>query len=1607
MFTDKDELMKIDKVQFKLLKDKMIKLKDFYEFTLKKFNYELVEIIKGLVAVDPKQSMISDALLWEVIRTLDKIVILNEVKTRKESPSNELTYYKRVLKYADEKDPEELPDQLINHLQSFFGNPHSVVNEFRKTLQAVHGSYLIVVQIANECVNYYNKEYYTTTQEKYMLIRVMQLCLYLIDGAHKISDKDRNYIWSGHPERVNEKQINNEKPFDVFKKGGLNLDGIRTILISIPRIPILFEISFQTLKFVKMCSKFKEVEKDWPDQTNLLEKDYDITKRAPDFEREVEFAIAEYSNAVRQYCSIYQEQGDFNSKPQAPPPATENSTGITVATVPPVISNTGKLKENSVLQTHCLYMLRVYKRTLKLLSRLNEFLQEFLVWKFLFFANEAKIKQVIREEKRLCESQGVPFNEPDMSRMNVYEKAARYNLTGSERSSLCLLITLIRQLSGIILKSTNTVQPFIDRAVFVDVQRLCQITMRKLLYKATKNKKNTFKDKLIRIREVAASWSNKRSPSTDPALSGKEDKNYTPDSIRTKSAQPQQTQLFILKSLISSIASPRSPSAGKGLFGSADIDQEDQQLLQEWMNGSFFYPATQCIHDTVVSQADLSMLWYREDFLERDKKTNKIVQYKIDSSLPWILTQHAMRKRTFELDNILCYFDLYSDAANTALRKLKCRFLFEEIEGEAQLGMEQLLFHLPRQIFNYMKKSVGLAQLDSTYRTIVDWTPMSKKKKSAPVVQVDGQNVTRQQTVMKKGSIGVSLLTPFSVPFENLFSLRNISLAGHNVDFGKALANRIEALLFQHVQIAVLMMTYRELLQFADMYMNVLSIIHERLSEVAPMKTTWQDMLDMAADRTNLNKFSCTLVNQFTDMAEIKICEEMSFNFMTMMFSPRKGVLPYAKALSDFNSKLNKFNIGQKLFSADLSRAFQHIFSTWSQSFTINPHMTSMLRWLEVEEIYTLVVNMCNIMCNCAVNAVNYAQILSLILPFTGRAFPVFDPSGEEYKKYHEPRREALKTKVGTLKAFVKETTKIGNILAFIIQLDCALAAQDMKLFNQGSAASLYSLRTGFPNQLEKLPRHTSSAAPTPRGQVQIMEYMKTWPKYSILKASQDGSSGSGVSNDKNVVIDGMPVNQINPLELAATAMDFGGAIREEEQGDSSSSSASSSMPDVIPNMAPGALNAVFIHERPLFTYAVQRLYRTLNQDNPTNENGEPKAKNFFVISHGRDTFTKPENTSFKSASSQFNYTAQPFDKETTLDDESIPHAKMLYEVCNDVIDMALSNLPKSNKFEKSPVYFPEPDRQASNESSGSTPNENALNLNLWDEYGDGLWMGILSMVHVVGQYSPFKTTSPLSIVDTLLLMSDGQGATFSPMKGEMALYRSWADRLKQIFKLCNSLLNSSMPLHPMTKVPIGPKDSHEIDLNFSPQLKAELFKRYVPGCGNGYGTTQKIVPSQITALADFLSEQSAYSSRYDGSDQERAKERELRRQRRGDRGYADTKVDSSSGEGASSSSSIPPAPGFESNENVPPPPPMDGEYVPEAPPMDGEYVPEPPPMDDNYMTEAPPMDDDYPPPPSDDYNDYNQYQYQDQSGAPPPPPDDSNNQYYDGNDGVPPPPPM
>ena len=77
-------------------------------------------------------------------------------------------------------------------------------------------------------------------------------------------------------------------------------------------------------------------------------------------------------------------------------------------------------------------------------------------------------------------------------------------------------------------------------------------------------------------------------------------------------------------------------------------------------------------------------LWYREFFLEMTM--GKRIQFPIEMSMPWILTDHILETKSPAMMEYALYpLDLYNDAAHCALHKFQKQFLYDEVIAGSSL----------------------------------------------------------------------------------------------------------------------------------------------------------------------------------------------------------------------------------------------------------------------------------------------------------------------------------------------------------------------------------------------------------------------------------------------------------------------------------------------------------------------------------------------------------------------------------------------------------------------------------------------------------------------------------------------------------------------------------------------------------------------------------------------------------------------------------------------------------------------------------------------------------------------------------------------------------
>lgn len=103
----------------------------------------------------------------------------------------------------------------------------------------------------------------------------------------------------------------------------------------------------------------------------------------------------------------------------------------------------------------------------------------------------------------------------------------------------------------------------------------------------------------------------------------------------------------------------------------------------------------------------------------------KRIQFPIEMSMPWILTDHILRtKEPSMMEFVLYPLDLYNDSAHYALTVFRKQFLYDEVEAEVNLCFDQFVYKLSEQIFAHYKQLAGrYVQYAFTFRiSVFIWT---------------------------------------------------------------------------------------------------------------------------------------------------------------------------------------------------------------------------------------------------------------------------------------------------------------------------------------------------------------------------------------------------------------------------------------------------------------------------------------------------------------------------------------------------------------------------------------------------------------------------------------------------------------------------------------------------------------------------------------------------------------------------------------------------------------------------------------------------------------------------------------------------------------------
>jgi len=395
------------------------------------------------------------------------------------------------------------------------------------------------------------------------------------------------------------------------------------------------------------------------------------------------------------------------------------------------------------------HLMEMSLRGLQLLSEWTSAVTEFYSWKLLHPTDNLHNKD--------C---------PPDDEVEEYERATRYNYSSAEKFALVEVISMIKGLQEHMADMEKVLSDGIRRCIFAQLQDFVQKDLREVIRRAVNKKQDICKMIVMSVREMCVEWSGGFPPVNDPAMQGQKDpKGGFNIEVPRRNASPSSTQLYMVRTMLESLICEKT--GGKKM----KLEAAQISTIEKFHKDSFFWDYLIDLTKSLKDCGDLSQLWYREFYLEMTM--GKKIQFPIEMSFPWILTDHVLEKGApTYIECVLYPFDLYNDSAFHALTVFKKQFLFDEVEAEVNLCFDQFVYKLSEQVYAYYKHLAGYISLDKDFRQHCQ-------------------------------NLGTNIVSPPPNRYETILKQRHVQLLGRSIDLNRLICQRINNSLHKSLNLCI------------------------------------------------------------------------------------------------------------------------------------------------------------------------------------------------------------------------------------------------------------------------------------------------------------------------------------------------------------------------------------------------------------------------------------------------------------------------------------------------------------------------------------------------------------------------------------------------------------------------------------------------------------------------------------------------------------------------------------------------------------------------------------------------------------------------------------
>ncbi|EGC37325.1 Rac-binding component of scar regulatory complex [Dictyostelium purpureum] len=612
-----------------------------------------------------------------------------------------------------------------------------------------------------------------------------------------------------------------------------------------------------------------------------------------------------------------------------------------------------------------------------------------------------------------------PNNDPNISAAFDYERVVKFNYTKDERTALVQFIAMIKSLATLMVKYESLLQPILRKHIHHEIQEFIQVNLKETIKSFNKNnpkKKDNIKLEMAQLKNIAVDWFNGVEPA-EAAPSKKSKEVEEKVQIPARAVPPSPTQLELISTLVSSLMDKKK-----------DFSSTQYQEFEQFREKAFFYRYLLNLSSTINSITDLADLWYREFYLE----LNNRVQFPIETSLPWILTDHILESDDPSLFEHLFYpLSLYNDTAHRALQELNQRFLYDEIEAELNLCFDQLLYKLSGKVYTQFKTQASSILLDKPYKAQLELAHFNGKLHSP------------------------------KARFDVLLRQKHITLLGRSINLNGLLAERQNTLIRQNLDYALSRFEASDLTSIVELETQITNIklTHKLLAEYFDLDP-FESIFSEVNESTSLVSYHGRIVLHIIFELVADFAPNYTFNSVTQRFIKAPHVFT-EELKRDALPKTNPiFLFGNKYLNAAYANSIELY-----KNFIGVPHIQSLLRMVTKKNLPLVVAE---VLRNIEIKTTNVLSpyVLELLqgMPASTK-LPIYDYGTEGGYGYFQLKLKDIYTYPDLRPEVLQTFRELGNSIVFMNILDQVIIQTDSYNFSKAAPFLGITPETWFSDQ--------------------------------------------------------------------------------------------------------------------------------------------------------------------------------------------------------------------------------------------------------------------------------------------------------------------------------------------------------------------------------------------------------------------------------------------------------------------------------------------------------------------------------------------------------------